>query len=239
MAVSGYVRLHGWVTCFIVADFYANTATTLVGTAVVILIVDRLNQSRAAEAAKAALIRDMASSDNGLAVRGARELRALGCLSNGTLDDCDFSRANLEEGPLELIQSRRGRFQGSRLARANLSRGNLAEAVLNLADLTRCNLESAILERAALVEATLRDADLGGANLVEANLSGANAIGADLRGSDLRKARLQGADFSTALMSGALVGEATLDERTKLPPGAPATLEGPGALRHWPGGAVW
>jgi hypothetical protein len=57
-------------------DFYANVATTLVGITIVVLTIDLLNERRAEQQLKAQLIREMGSTDNGIALRAVRELRA-------------------------------------------------------------------------------------------------------------------------------------------------------------------
>ncbi len=239
VSVGGYVHEHGWNTCFIASEFYANVGTTLLGTAIVVLVIDRLSAARAAEARIVQLVRDMASSDNGLAVRAVRDLRALGKVTDGSLDGGDFSRANLEDAPLEEIRARDGRFQGCRLAHADMARADLAGAILNRADLTRCNLEVAVLEDASLVEATLENADCGDAVLRGAKLSGAFVAGADFRGADLRGAALEELDLTGVKMSGAQLGGAIISNSTKLPPDAPATESGPGEYRHWPDDVLW
>ena len=148
-----------------------DLAVELVGIAVTVLLIDSLNEYRAEQREKRALILQMGSPDNSLAVEAARRLRARGWLYDGSLGGANLVRANLEEAELWGAN-----LQRARLVRANLQEANLGEADLQEADLTRANLQEAKLWGANLQEADLRWADLSTAQHLEtAKLDGAKA----------------------------------------------------------------
>lgn len=158
--VVGYINQHpeGFNLDTAITDFYANLGTELLSIAVTVLVIDALGAQREANLEKRRLIREMGSTDNGIALRAVREIRAHGYLVDGSLRHADLMRANL---------------QGAKLYSADL-RG----AALHNANLTRADLLGADLRRAILWGANLRDtrldlADLGGANMIWSNLEGA------------------------------------------------------------------
>ena len=191
----------------ILADFYVTVVIAMASVALALLVIDSLNQRSAEEQVKAKLIRELGSTDNGIALRAVRELRARGWLEDGSLRGANLVGANL----------RRAYLIGGNLQEVCLFRADLQEA-----DLVGTNLQAARLRRANLREARLSYSDLRGAylaraNLAEADLQGAKLQGAKLQGVDLRGARLQGADLTGALLpfadlTGALLQETNLQE---------------------------
>jgi uncharacterized protein YjbI with pentapeptide repeats len=239
ICVGGYVHLHGWNRGFISKDLYSNLGTTLLGAAIAVLVIDRLAERRASEAEVERLIRDVARSDRNLALRAVDELRALGHLSNGDLDDRNFSMADLRDGALGDIRARGARCFGTKFARSDLSGADLNGAELNRADLTRCNLEKAKLAGAELIETILEQADCAEADLAGAHLLSTDINGADLRRTNLEDARFEGVDFSRAKMSGARLGGATVDADSTLPPNAPTPTTLASGECRWDPGAIW
>jgi len=121
-------------------DFYANVATTLVGITIVVLTIDLLNERRAEQQLKAQLIREMGSTDNGIALRAVRELRAHRWHKDGSLHEAKLWAANL---------------QGAYLGGANLQ-----GAYLGGANLQGASLWSAKLHGACLIDANLHRVDI-------------------------------------------------------------------------------
>lgn len=156
----------------ILADFYVTVVIALASIAIALLVIDSLNERSAHEQLRAKLIRQLGSTDNRIALRAVRELRAGGWLEDGSLRGANLMRANL-----------RG---------ASLIGGNLQEAVLFRADLQEADLVGTNLQGAYLARANLEEADLRGAKLQGAKLQGANLQGADLQGADLEGANLEG-----------------------------------------------
>jgi hypothetical protein len=128
----------GWEQLFL--DFYANVAASLVTITIAVLTIDWLNERRAERQLKAQLIREMGSTDNGIAVRAANELRAHRWLQNGSLRRVDIWFANLEEANLCYADLR-----GVNLAGDNLQEAKLAGATLQWANLDGANLQGADL----------------------------------------------------------------------------------------------
>lgn len=156
--VSGYINLYctdlcaslpaspSWFTN-LVKDHYANLAWTLIGTAVAVLVIDRANEQRTEEQQKAQLIRDMGHpSDNGIALRAARELKARQWLADGSLRGAHLWGANLEDADL---------FKAD-LRDSELSFTNLRGAVLSYAQLQGAYISQAIFFEAYLPEANLQ-----------------------------------------------------------------------------------
>ncbi len=164
-------------------DFAANIATEMASIAVTVLFIDYLNERRQNEQLKAQLIREMGASDNGIAHRAVRELRAYGWLTDGSLQGADLTQANL---------------QGVNLWGANLQEATLLGAILEEADLSWANLQGASLAKANLMGANLSDADLQGALFWWADLTNADLTMADLQGAILEQANLRGARLYSA-----------------------------------------
>lgn len=200
-------------------DYNAEIAMEMIGIAVTVLFIDRLNQRRdqrlEAHRVQDQLLRDLGSSVHGVAARAAERLRREGSLQDGTLRGLDLSRASLENTTLN-----RADFSDVILNRANLAEASLNRATLTAASLRRAALHGAMLEMADLTNADLSGADLGGANLHMANLTGAVLHSADLSGADLRYVNLKGADLNRAKLAGARLHEVSCDETTILPDGS-------------------
>lgn len=137
-------------------DFYTNVGTELASIAITILIIDRLNERRANEHRKDALVLQMGSPDNSFAIEAVRMLSARGWLEGKALKKAHLSRANL--------------------AGANLQKVNLEEARLPLANLSKVKLNDANLSHAYMQGANLEHTNLSGANLKGANLNDANLL---------------------------------------------------------------
>jgi hypothetical protein len=107
-------------------DMWANWSAELASIVITVLVIDTLNQRRAVQQEKQAIIRQMASMDNGLALRAVRELEANGWLRDGSLNDASLFAANLEFAELW-----RADLRGADLSDANLKRAYLEEALFN------------------------------------------------------------------------------------------------------------
>ena len=154
VGVGGYTYHHcdcqswpnlvaGWEQEF--EDFYANISASLVTITITVLTIDWLNERRADQQLKAQLIREMGSTDNGIALRAVRELRAHGWLEDGSLRGAYLFRANLQNAELRLADLR-----GSNLHAANLQEANLYGADLRDADLLDIDLRGAYLSHVNL-----------------------------------------------------------------------------------------
>lgn len=152
-----------------------NIGPELFGIAVGVIIIDFSNQQRQDKQLKAQLIREMASSENGFALRAIKELRVRGWLQDGSLNGSDFRGADLRGAHLGGAVLRETTFFGANLSEANLwgtdfTNANLDYAVMQGVDLSYASLEGAILPCV----------DLKGSNFWETNLNGVCIIGSDL-----------------------------------------------------------
>lgn len=200
--------------------FYANVSTAMLSIAVIIVLIDTLNERRAIAQEKRRLVLQMGSDNYALAKEAVRILRieGWGFWEEATLQGASLYRADLHELALYDVN----------LQRAGLSRANLQGADLGFANLQRANLTGANLQEAYLLEANLERATLRRANLQGAELTKANLQRVILTGANLRGAWLVGADLREAVMRYEARGEiieAELDEETKLPDGSLWTPE--------------
>jgi hypothetical protein len=137
-----------WIFGGAVRAFYANFSTELIGIAITVLVIDCLHQHRQDDQLKRQLVREMCSTDNGIALRAVHELAAHSWLKDGSI------------------------------RRAYLLNANLQGAFLHDADLRGAYLIGANLQGAYLIKTDLKGADLKRANLKDASLSGADLYGA-------------------------------------------------------------
>lgn len=181
-----------------------NIYTSVISTAVTVLILDELNRRRSKREAKAEaeaeyqqqLIDDAASSSNEVAKNAVHQIRRKDWLygENGLLKGADLGKANLQN--------------------VDLSSANLRSTHLSEANLQEANLRGAQLQRSALVATNFRDA-----NLAEVNLRGAWLLDADLQNANLTLSWLEGASFNRADLQGAILAGADFSEVTRLPDG--------------------
>lgn len=200
VATLGYLAIHGrearsFKDFF--TDFYANVGSELAGIAITVLIIDSLNQRRDIKHEKQALILQMSSPENSIAVEAVRILRHQGWLMDGTLQHIDLSKANLQGADLT----------DADLHGAILTEANLQDAVFWKADLSDSNLVGANLRQAAMRRTNLQRANLHGANLYNAYL-----YRADLREANLRGAKLQDATLENALLQHSILTSANMQK---------------------------
>jgi hypothetical protein len=207
-------------------DHYGDVAFVLLGVAGTVLIIDRLNATRAHGSLVSSLIRDMAGADHGLALRAARELHAAGEVTNGRLDGVDLSGGALSGVDLRRCRAETARLIGTDLAGADLSAAVLARSDLSHAILKGANLEGSDLRECCLSEADLSQIDAADACLEGADLSGARCIGADLRRVNLSQAILRGCDLTDVHWEGAVFAAVSIDEETVADPELLARLRG-------------
>ena len=95
------------------------------------------------EYTRARLIYDMGSLENTDTLHAVERLRAQGWLSNRSLKDKLFIRANLRDANLEAAYLRGSSFENATLTGADLSNTNLLGTIFTGADLTDARLEGA------------------------------------------------------------------------------------------------
>jgi uncharacterized protein YjbI with pentapeptide repeats len=188
----------------VISDFYANVSVDCLSIAFAILVIDRLNERRADQELKAQFIREMGSTDNGIALRAVKELRVRGWLKDGSLRGGNLSDANLQGADLSESDLQGADLSDANLQNALVNNANLKGAKLLCANLEHAQLRNTDLQETDLVGANLREADLAGADLREAEVGDANdrvfklsvypyifSGQTTLRGAVLEKAKLQ------------------------------------------------
>lgn len=168
-----------------IEDFLANASTELASIAITVLIIDFLNERRAEHQLKLQLIREMGSTDNAIALRAVKELRAHGWHEDGSLQGVALEKANLKGAELNKADLRGAILELARLSRADLDGANLQDANIRAADLQGASLVGANLQRAYLVRANLPEANLLIADMQMACLTRANLK--DVKGLDYER----------------------------------------------------
>lgn len=200
-----------WLGSAFVDHFYAEIATSLLSISLTVLLIDRLYERREAVTLKQRLLRELGSSDNGFAVRAAKEVRAQGWMADGSLTKCDLSLANLANA----------NFQGAIVIDTNCYKAHLIDANFKGAKFTGGSFHETLFNGATLDDtivdgdadflkaefagASLRDIQLPGAKLEEAVF-----FRADLSNANLAGARMRGAKFHEANLDKAILDRANL-----------------------------
>lgn len=185
-------------------------AGALILSALLLFLVTIPNQRRETNEMKRGLMREMRSSDNGIALLAVEELAERGWLFDGTLQGAGLAGANLQGADLAEADLRGATLVEANLQGADLANANLQRAFLIWANLRQATLVGANLQRATLEYATLQQADLVNADLQGVFLRGTNMQGADLAGADLRKSFLWNADLQQAYLGGANLQETNM-----------------------------
>ncbi len=206
VALIGFLNKHDNLSLSVplqnfIADFYTNIATELTGLAFTILVIDQLYERSKVRQAREQLMRQMGGADNGLALNAVIELRALGCLRDGSLHKAHFYQANLQEATL---------FEAD-LEAVDFSRANLRGVDLKWANLHGANLHAALVEDGVFI-----GTDLSDACLKQANLGGTYLIDTNLQNADLRDATLSCACLWESNLRGALVSDEQLRQALML-----------------------
>jgi len=199
----------------IISDFYANIAVDCLSIAFAIFVIDQINERREQREFKAQLLRELGSTDNGIALQAVAQLRENGWLTDGSLRGRVYNRANLQyaylaDADLEEVDLSGANLEEADLTKANLSKARLYKANMRNADLSETCLEGAYLERADLRGADLVETKLQGAWLVRADLRKASFSFADMSGATLYKAQLQNALFEADNLADAKLVKARL-----------------------------
>lgn len=213
LVLSRLEGLHWFLKWF--GSLSAEFAGALILSALLLFLVTVPNQRRETNELKRGLIREMRSSDNGIALLAVEELAERGWLFDGTLQGAGLAGANLQGADLADADLRGAtlvdaNLQGVDLANANLQRAFLIGANLQQATLVGANLQRATLEYANLQRVNLVNADLQGAFLRGVNMQGADLAGADLRKSFLWNTNLQQAYLGDASLQGTNLSGANL-----------------------------
>jgi uncharacterized protein YjbI with pentapeptide repeats len=198
---SGAVNWAAWLDSFL-----QNAGTEMFGAALTFALIEMLRgarrereaEDRATEERKRALIRQLGSRVNEEAVRAAEELRAVGWLTDGSLQGVYLGGANLQGADLRWATLQGVGLEGANLQEARLNKATLQGAHLVEADLAGVLLVGANLQGVLLVEANLQGAFLEGTNLQEADLAEANLQGAFLERANLQEAVVAGANLRGA-----------------------------------------
>lgn len=163
------------------------------------------SQQRSLSAHTAQLLLDMASQDQGVAIKAVNELRQEGSLFDGSLNAAFLWYANLQGANLSDAD-----FCESSLRRANLQDAQLVGANLSNCGFLGANLQNTDFRDAWLSDSRFEGANLDGANLKNVNAEGVEFDGASLRGTDFRDANLRGSYFFRADLKDANLSHADL-----------------------------
>lgn len=196
--LAGFLGIVGGSEFF--SEFFAAISPELFGLGFTVLIIDSLNKSDQDKQLKSQLIRELGSTDNGLATRAANELRSRGWLTDGSLHYKDLRKANLKGVNFKGADLAHVYLIGANLKKADLSEANLqhaflSEANLQGADLGNANFQYASIYRANFEKARIWQADLSYSTAFDANFKKARLEGVNLQHANLDRANFSGASF--------------------------------------------
>lgn len=210
--------------------FLQSLVPEAIGIVFTVLLIDRIYQRREAKREegelKAQLIREMGSTDNGIALRAVKELMARDWLFDGsvqnasfanadlrnaTLNNADLSKSDFSNTDLRYIKLVDANLQNSWMLGASLTGANLNRTNLQKVELSRVDLRRAFLREAQLQDAVLNASDLTLANLQVANLQNASLTNVIAQGTMMATARLQGASLVGANCENAEFAHAYLE----------------------------
>lgn len=152
-----------------ISNLLLNFSAGMLGSAVTFLLISYFLEQRqrahydqrSAESEEKRLIRQMASSDNALALQALNELRVNGALLGGRLVGAHLVRANLAEADLT----------GAVLRGVVMIEANLRGAAVGGADFSDANLKGVTLDGAIAMSTVFRNANCYGASFVQTELS--------------------------------------------------------------------
>lgn len=181
-------------SCPSLVAFHFRMTPALFSISITVLIIGTSSRVRERNRLRAQLIREMGSTDNGIALRAVEAIRGEGWLEDGSLIDANLENANLQD--VSLVEAN--------LRRAILARARLQGGLLQGLDLREASLDEADLQRARIRVADLQQASLERANLRQAILVAVHLQAASLQEVDLQGARLESVEFdeSTILPDG-------------------------------------
>ncbi|XP_068341157.1 FH protein interacting protein FIP2-like [Pyrus communis] len=120
--------------------------------------------------------------------------------SYACLKNVFFSRANLQCAKFKDVDAAGAIFHNATLQECEFTGANLRGALLAGANLKSANLQDACLIDSSFCQADLRSAHLQNADLTNANLEGANLEGANLKGAKLSNTNLKDANLQRAYL---------------------------------------
>ncbi|MBZ0278327.1 MAG: pentapeptide repeat-containing protein [Anaerolineae bacterium] len=170
---TGYVTEHDSPPTFwdLLKDFYVNVSSGIVGIVITVVLVDTLAIIRQKHNEKEALVLQLASPNNMIAVEALRILRAKGWHRDGTLWHRNLHNANLAGADLRESDFRGSILSGAKLTGADLSAANFTGAELRFVDFKDANIMGT-----RLLGSDMSDANLEKASLIEVYLDRSSVL---------------------------------------------------------------
>jgi uncharacterized protein YjbI with pentapeptide repeats len=205
-------------------DYQVNVWTSLIDFVLTVVVINQLNEVRAKKQLREQLMRELGSSDNALALRALRELRAHEWVNDSWLQRAFLESANLRRAVFNGADLREAWCISANLEEAQMWGTNLQGAILWSAALPGANLGLANLVEVRALDADFQGAELGQADIhdatmINANFRDANMWAVNLQGADLNNADLRGSNLNQANLQDANTTNVQLDEKTRLPNG--------------------
>ncbi|KAA3642804.1 MAG: pentapeptide repeat-containing protein [Chloroflexi bacterium] len=197
-SISFYFYPDKWLFSDFIYAFYANVSTELISIGITILIIDQLYKNQDEKELKTRLIWDMGSMDQAHSLRAIKELKFRNWLYDGTLENQDFTLANLEDAEVENAKLKEANFTKANLVKANFQNATLNKCNFSESILFECQLQEAKLQNAKLIKSQMRLAVLSRADLGTADLLGAYLVTAEIRNANLQHATLEEANLEDA-----------------------------------------
>jgi len=148
-----------------VTDYYKEMRTELIGIGITVLIIENALQYRNLNEEKRRLIIMLSSPIKALTQEALFYINSRGWLSDGTLENKDFSGADLSESNITNGKFKQSIFTSVDLSKsicenADFSDANLYDVDFTQANLSGANLDNCILDYSILLNATISKSQL-------------------------------------------------------------------------------
>lgn len=157
-----------------------NFAFTLLGVALTVLVIDKLNDQRANSDLKRSLIRDLLLGDTAISRRAINELSSMGALADGTMRNAELAGAEIDTIDLTNSDLSEANLVGATFKNCDLANSNLSGTKMNDAFFEGCTFDTADLYSAKLIGTKFLQCDLREANFEKANPSNAQFVACQL-----------------------------------------------------------
>lgn len=166
-------------------DFFASLVPEFFGLIITVLILDFLYDIRSSLELKTQLLIEIASSDNGTAIRAAKLMEVKGWLHDGTMEHGDLMNADLSK----LAIKPKAKFDGVNLTKAKLHHVEITDS-----DFNKCIANTSL---------DMKGVDFKHSKLFRNRFNNSHLIGADFRKTKLHRVsfkdcNLLGAQFDFA-----------------------------------------
>lgn len=184
-----------WFASKLVHELYSNFCAEFISLAITILIIDYLYDKKEKENNKKRLIRELGCEDIGLTSRALKEIKELGYINDGSLNNADFSKATLNGLDFSNCKLNNLNFSNALLISSDFSNSELRNC-----DFSHCNLNGINFNRAKLVNVKFHKAELYGATFHNSKMQNSDLLRANLDNCEFIDAEIEVSKFEDTFL---------------------------------------